>query len=92
MASPMIGKYFISFHLTYKDSTLPDWRTRKKIFLEITKKHIYNAFIQSHINYLVGIWGNAYEKELNSFNVMQIKVIKIMYNFNLRKSTNKLYK
>jgi Reverse transcriptase (RNA-dependent DNA polymerase) len=66
------------------------WRT-KNIMPPVVKNHVYNAFVHSHLNYLVGIWGNAYEKYLNKLKVMQNKVIKIMYNYPLRKHTVELY-
>lgn len=58
---------------------------------EVVKNHVYNAFINSHLNYLVGIWGNAYETELKRVKIMQNRSLKILYNFEKRKNTIELY-
>jgi hypothetical protein len=67
------------------------WRT-KHIMPDNVKNHVYNAFVNSHLNYLVGVWGNAYENELKSVKTMQNKTLKIMFNFEKRKNTVELYK
>jgi hypothetical protein len=66
------------------------WRTRH-IMPNKLKRQVYYAFINSHLSYLVGIWGNAYEKELDTIKVLQNKAVKIIFNYDRLKNTKELY-
>lgn len=55
------------------------WRL-KNCIPEKIKNNIYNSFVNSHLNYLVGIWGNAYETALNPIKTIQCKALKMIHN------------
>jgi hypothetical protein len=61
------------------------WRTRHSTTLAMRRK-IYFALIHSHLNYLAAIWGNTYKSHLKPLKVMQNKALKIVYNYEWRKT------
>jgi uncharacterized protein YunC (DUF1805 family) len=67
------------------------WRAKGCMPITV-RKNIYISLIQSHILYLISIWGSAYQTNLQSINVINNKALKIIYNFHWRKSTYEVYK
>lgn len=55
------------------------------------KRGLYFSLVQSHLNYLIEIWGNTYITYLNDLQIIQNKVIKKLFNYNPDTPTKKLY-
>lgn len=52
---------------------------------------IYNSLIKPHIDYLIEIWGTAAKSNLNIIQRSQNRLIKILFNYRFRTSTQKIY-
>lgn len=57
-----------------------------------TKLKIYNAFFLSHFRYQIPIWGTCGETNFKSAQILQNKVLKILFNYNWLTSTEMLYR
>lgn len=53
---------------------------------------IYNSLIKSHLSYLIEIWGSTAKTRLDKLQVLQNKIIKMLFNFKFRTSTKKIYR
>lgn len=53
---------------------------------------IYNALVKPHLLYLIEIWGSAAKTRLEKLQVLQNKIIKILFNYNFRTETAKIYR
>ena len=56
------------------------------------KKQIYYSLIQSHINYLIAIWGSAAKTHLHCIKVLQNFAIKNIYNLHFLEPTINVYR
>ena len=56
-----------------------------------TKYLIYNAHVNSHLNYFAAFWGHARQQDIKKLQITQNKVIKILFNKPFRTSTCSLY-
>jgi hypothetical protein len=52
---------------------------------------IYNALVKPHLLYLIEIWGNAAKTILKELQVLQNKIMKVLFNYNFQTSTTKTY-
>lgn len=53
---------------------------------------IYNSLVKPQIDYLIEIWGAAAKTNLDVIQVAQNKLVKVLFNFDYRTSTAKVYK
>lgn len=56
-----------------------------------SKFNIYNAFFLTHFRYLLPVWGMCGESTFNKAQILQNKIIKILFNYDWRTSTNIIY-
>lgn len=63
-----------------------------KCFPKQVRYLIYNSLVKPHLDYLIEIWGTAAQSNLKVIQTMQNKLIKILFNYHYRTSTEKLYK
>lgn len=63
----------------------------RDILCNKTKKLLYHAHIQSHLNYNITTWGNATKTLLSKLQRTQNKCIKSLYNIKRLTPTNQLY-
>lgn len=57
-----------------------------------TKYLIYNTFFLTHFRYLIPIWGTCYTTSFEKMQILQNKILKIIFNYNILTSTDQLYK
>lgn len=55
------------------------------------KKSIYHSLFTSHISYLINIWGETTEKNINKIQTQQNKILKILNSLDKRTPSNELY-
>lgn len=61
--------------------------------LPITVRYtIYNSLVKPHIDYLIEVWGSAYKTNLNKLQILQNKIIKVLFHYNYLTPTTKIYK
>lgn len=53
---------------------------------------IYNSLVKPHLDYLTEIWGSATKTNLNLIQRAQNKVIKVLFHYNFRTASLRLYK
>lgn len=51
----------------------------------------YNSLIKPHIDYLIEIWGSAAKSNLDLLQTAQNKLLKVLFKYNFRTSTKKIY-
>ena len=51
------------------------------------RKNIYNALFVSNVNYLINIWGNTTQSNINKLQRQQNKILKTLYNLPHRTPT-----
>lgn len=56
-----------------------------------TKYLIYNSFFLSHLRYLIPVWGTCCQTAFKDIQVLQNKILKILFNYNKLTSTVTLY-
>ena len=56
-----------------------------------TKMSVYNAFCLSHFRYLIPVWGTCGVTIFNNIQVLQNKILKILFNYNWLTHTDQLY-
>lgn len=56
-----------------------------------TKLMIYSAFFLSHFRYLMPVWGMCNKTKFNKMQILQNKILKILYNYERLVSTDLLY-
>ncbi|KAK9882698.1 hypothetical protein WA026_022748 [Henosepilachna vigintioctopunctata] len=56
-----------------------------------TKKQIYAAFFSSHLRYLLPIWGTCGSVDFNKMQILQNKILKILFKYDYLTSTNILH-
>nr|CAH7713322.1 unnamed protein product [Callosobruchus chinensis] len=56
-----------------------------------TKGMIYNAFFVSHFRYLLPVWGTCSKTNFDKVQILQNKVLKVLYNYERLTNSNKLY-
>lgn len=56
-----------------------------------SKFQIYNAFFLTHFRYLLPVWGMCGEVNFNKAQILQNKILKILFNFDWLTSTNTIY-
>lgn len=52
---------------------------------------IYNSLVKPHLDYLIELWGTAAKTNINILQTAQNKLIKTLFNYNYRTSTQKIY-
>ncbi|KAF9797679.1 hypothetical protein SFRURICE_017874 [Spodoptera frugiperda] len=68
-------------HIKIKLSTLIyTLRTLVKCIPNKLKYTIYNALVKPHLQYLIEIWGNTAKTKLNELQIMQNKLVKIIFS------------
>ena len=66
------------------------WKLRKTLPLKF-KKMIYDALFQSHINFMVPIWGLASNVTLNNAQVLQNRALRNVYDLPEQLNRGKMY-
>lgn len=56
-----------------------------------SKNIVYNAFFLSHFRYLLPVWGMCGSTIYNKMQVLQNKILKVIYGYDRRAHTNALY-
>ena len=56
-----------------------------------TKHSVYNAFFLSHFRYLLPIWGSCCKTYFDSAQILQNKILKILFNYDRLTNTDLLY-
>lgn len=72
-------------HLAYKFYNLRDVLSMKSLLL------VYNSLVESVLRYCITIWGGMFGNVLNSVQVIQNTIIKIIYKKSKLSDTQKLY-
>lgn len=54
--------------------------------------NIYNSLVKSHLIYLIEIWGNAGKTKISELQVIQNKIIKLLFHYPYRTPTARIYK
>lgn len=52
---------------------------------------IYNTLVKPHLLYLLEVWGSAAKTKIATLQVMQNKIIKVLFNYHFLTPTSKLY-
>lgn len=52
---------------------------------------LYNALVKPHLTYLIEIWGNASNTKISEIQILQNKIIKLLFNYHYLTSTKKIY-
>ena len=55
------------------------------------KKSLYHALFTSKISYLINVWGNTTERNIDKLQTQQNKVLKALYNLNPRTPSKDIY-
>lgn len=79
-------------HITSK--IVPIVGALKRCAYMMSDKHkntIYYCLVGSRLRYLINCWGNASDTLISKLQIMQNKTIKVLYNYDSRKSTAELY-
>lgn len=63
------------------------WKLKNRLSITL-KKRIYAALFESHLNYMIPIWGSANENIINSLQVLQNRALRNLYN--LDRHTNRV--
>lgn len=63
-----------------------DYLTKK------SKMNIYNSFFLSRLRYMLPVWGTCGRTNFNKVQILQNKILKILFNYNRLTSTETLYR
>lgn len=63
-----------------------------RCFPKQVRYFIYNSLVKPHIDYLIEVWGTASKSSLKEIQIKQNKLLKILFGYNFRTSTDKIYK
>lgn len=66
------------------------WKMRHVLPQE-TKKRIYKSLIESHLNYMITIWGSATENAIKSLQVTQNRALRNVYNLDRLMNRQEMY-
>lgn len=82
-------------HIAYLTLRVRKLFHRFCILREIMSKdaiiHVYNALVESILNYGISIWGGVYESNLKALQISQNKILKILFKLHFRFPTNEIY-
>ncbi|CAH2109003.1 unnamed protein product [Euphydryas editha] len=53
---------------------------------------IYNSYVKSHLSYLIEIWGSASKTKIKELQILQNKIVKVLFNYDFMTSTDIIYK
>ena len=63
----------------------------KNYLTDKTKKKVYNAFFLSHFRYLIPVWGMCNKTNFNTMQMLQNKILKILFDYDRLTATETLY-
>lgn len=66
------------------------WKLRHSLPLD-TKKRIYKSLIESHLRYMIGLWGAANETSIKSLQVTQNRALRNVYNLDRLLNRSEMY-
>lgn len=82
-------------HINYVTKKLRSFLGRFKKFIQIYKERelriLYNSLIEPHINYGIVAWGGATNNYVNQLEIVQKRIVKIIYKKDYTYSTDLLY-
>ena len=66
------------------------WKMRYSLPLD-TKKRIYKSLVETHLNYMIPLWGSAPDTSINSLQVTQNRALRNVYNLDRLLNRTEMY-